>query len=103
MKNFLLLVLSLLSVIGISSCSPKRFDCVAPTENCQYGIAYREGQCGVYDYRADSLVTELKYDALGYGRYDTENEAELTVGWFEIDGVSGMLSIISESNETVKE
>lgn len=102
MKNFLRLVLSLLSVIGISSCSPKRFDCVAPTENCQYGIACREGKCGVYDYMADSLVTKLKYDVLKYGRCVTENGVEVTVWWYEIDEASGMLSIISESNETVE-
>lgn len=102
MKNFLLLVLTLLSAIGISSCSPKGFDYVEQTENGRYGIAYREGKCGVYDYMADSLVTELKYDVLGYGRYGMENGVELTVWWFEIDGAGGMLSVIGESNETVE-
>ncbi len=102
MKNCLLLVLLLMTVIGISSCSTKRFDCVEPTENCQYGIACCKSKCGVYDYMADSLVTELKYDVLKYGRCVTENGVEVTVWWYEIDGASGMLSIISESNETVE-
>ncbi len=102
MKNYLLLVLLLMTVIGISSCSPKRFDRIEPTENERYGIACREGKCGVYDHAADSLVTELKYDALKYGRCVTENGVELTVWVCEMDGANGMLSIIGESNETVE-
>ncbi len=102
MKNGLLLVLLLMTIIGISSCSSKRFDYVELTENCQYGIAHRNGKCGVYDYMSDSLVTELKYDVLKYGRCVTEDGVELTVWVCEMDGASGMLSIIGKSNETVE-
>lgn len=102
MKNCLLLVLLLLSVIGISACSPKRFDRIEQTENERYGIAYKEGKCGVYDHAADSLVTELKYDALQYGRSVTEDGIEFTVWVSELDGASGMLSIIGETNETME-
>lgn len=102
MKNCLLLVLLLLSAIGISSCSLKRFDRIEQTENERYGIAYREGKCGVYDHATDSLVTELKYDLLKYGRSVIEDGIEITVWVSELDGVSGMLSIIGESNETME-
>lgn len=102
MKNYSLFVLFLLSAIGISSCSPKKFDRIEQTENERYGIAYREGKCGVYDHAADSLVTELKYDVLKYGRRVTENGIDVTVWVSEQEGASGMLSIIGESNETME-
>jgi len=80
----------------------ERFDRIEPTENERYGIAYREGKCGVYDHTVDSLVTELKYDALKYGRSVTEDGIEITVWVSELDGASGMLSIIGETNETME-
>lgn len=97
-----LIILSMLAAVVAASCSQKKFDRIEPTENERYGIAYREGKCGVYDNAADSLVTELKYDALKYGRCVAENGIEFTVWVSEADGASGLLSITGENNETME-
>ena len=102
MKNIYAFILLMLVVLGILSCKHKKFDRIEPIENNRYSIVYNDNKCAVYDNDADSLVTEVKYDALVYGRTVTESGVELMVWASEIDGASGMLSIICENNEMME-
>lgn len=64
MKNYLLFVLFLMSMTGFSACAPKRFDRIEQIENVRYGIAYKEGKCGIYDYAAVYIIKDIDYRLL---------------------------------------
>lgn len=86
----------------LPSCSQNKFERIEQTRNERYSIVYKGGKCGIYDNDADSLVTELKYDKLVYGRVAREEDVEFTVWTCEIEGSQGLLSIGGDDNTGVE-
>ena len=101
MKTFSTLVL-LLAVLVTSCSSMRKFDRVETTSVERYSIVYKDNKCGLYDIQADSLVTAIKYDALKYGRTETEQGLEFTVWVGEIKDYEGMIAIESRTNESME-
>ena len=102
MKNYF--TLALLLVIGLTTaCSSlRKFDKVETTVVDRYKIVYQDNKCGLYDIKADNLVTAIKYDALRYGRTATEQGLEFTVWVGEIKDYEGMIAIESRTNESME-
>ena len=102
MKNYF--TLALLLVIGLTTaCSSlRKFDKVETTVVDRYKIVYQDNKCGLYDIKADSLVTAIKYDALRYGRTATEQGLEFTVWVSEIKDYEGMIANESRTNEPME-
>ena len=48
-----------------AACGQRRFERVIKTDS-RYDIVYLDVKCGVFDTRADSLVTKCDYDALSF-------------------------------------
>ena len=58
--------------LAVACSSLRKFDKVEITMVERYSIVFKENKCGLYDIKADSLVTAIKYDALRCGRTATE-------------------------------
>ena len=101
MKTFSTLVL-LLAVLVTSCSGMRKFDRVDTTSVERYNIVYKDNKCGLYDIKADSLVTAIKYDALRYGRTASEGGFEFTVWVGEMEDYEGMISIESTTNELME-
>lgn len=101
-KYFILVSLMLAAVIWCFSFSQIKFDHVEPTENERYSIVYNDGKCGVYDNKADSLVTAIKYDVLKYSQCVIKDSIEITVWVCELDSLSSLVSIAGENNEMLE-
>ena len=101
MKTFSTLVL-LLAVLVTSCSGMRKFDRVDTTSVERYNIVYKDNKCGLYDTKADSLVTAIKYDALRYGRTASEGGFEFTVWVGEMEDYEGMISIESTTNELME-
>ena len=102
MKNYFTLVLLLVMGLTIACSSLRKFDKVDTTMVDRYKIVYKNNKCGLYDIRADSLVTAIKYDALKYGRTATEQGLEFTIWVSETKDYEGMISIESTTNEPME-
>lgn len=102
MKNIFTLMLLLVAVFATSCAKMRKFDRVESTMVERYSIVYKDNKCGLYDTLADSLVTAIKYDALGYGRTASEGGFEFTIWVGEIEDYEGMISIESTTNETME-
>ena len=68
----------------------------------RYNIVYEDNKCGLYDIKADSLVTAIKYDALKYSRTASERGYEFTVWVGEMENYEGIISIESTTNEPME-
>ena len=102
MKNYFTLVLLLVMGLTTACSSLRKFDKVKTTMVDRYKIVYKNNKCGLYDIKADSLVTAIKYDALKYGRTATEQGLEFTVWVGEIKDYEGMIAIESKTNEPME-
>ena len=102
MKNYFTLVLLLIAVSVASCARLRKFDRVETTSVDRYNIVYKDDKCGLYDIKADSLVTAIKYDALRYGRTASEGGYEFTIWVGEMEGYEGMISIESTTNERME-
>lgn len=101
-SNFFTLSLLLVAVIAVSCSGMRKFDRVEKTSVERYSIVYKDNKCGLYDIRADSLVTAIKYDALKYGRTATEQGLEFTVWVGEMKDYEGMIAIECRTNEPME-
>jgi hypothetical protein len=101
MKNYFTLVLLLVMGLTTACSSLQKFDKVETTMVDRYKIVYKENKYGLYDIKADSLVTAIKYDALKYGRTATEQGLEFTVWVGEIMDYEGMIAIESRTNKSM--
>lgn len=102
MKNIFTYVLLLVAVLTTSCARMRKFDRVETTSVERYNIVYKDNKCGLYDTKADSLVTAIKYDALRYGRTASEGGFEFTVWVGEMEDYEGMISIESTTNELME-
>lgn len=102
MKNYFTLVLLLVMGLTTACSSLRKFDKVETAMVDRYKIVYKNNKCGLYDIKADSLVTAIKYDALRYGRTASEGGYEFTVWVSETDDYKGMISIESTTNEPME-
>lgn len=102
MKNYFTLVLLLVMGLTTACSSLRKFDKVETTMVDRYKIVYKDNKYGLYDIKADSLVTAIKYDALKYGRTETEQGLEFTVWVGEIKDYEGMIAIESRTNESME-
>ena len=97
-----ILVITTILTLSIGSCSQNKSERVKQTAIDRYCIVYKGEKFGIYDNVADSLVTDLKYDNLKYRRHVFENDTDIYIWTSYIDGTTGMLSIIGNSNETME-
>ena len=102
MKNYFTLVLLLVMGLTTACYSLRKFDKVDTTMVDRYNIVYKNNKCGLYDIKADSLVTAIKYDALRYGRTASEGGYEFTIWVGEMENYEGMISIESTTNEPME-
>ena len=102
MKNIFYVTLLLVAVLTTSCARMRKFDRVETTPVERYNIVYKDNKCGLYDIKADSLVTAIKYDALRYGRTASEGGFEFTVWVGEMEDYEGMISIESTTNELME-
>ena len=102
MKNYFTLVLLLVMGLTTACSSLRKFDKVDTTMVDRYKIVYKNNKCGLYDIKADSLVTAIKYNALKYGRTATEQGQEFTVWVGEMKDYEGMIAIESRTNESLE-
>ena len=102
MKNIFTLSLLLVAVMVVSCSGMRKFDRVETTSVERYNIVYKDNKCGLYDIRADSLVTAIKYDALRYGRTASEEGFEFSIWISETADYNGLISIESTTNERVE-
>ena len=102
MKNIFTLMLLLVAVLTTSCARMRKFDRVENTSVERYSIVYKDNKCGLYDTQADSLVTTIKYDALKYGRTESEGGYEFTIWVGEMENYEGMISIESMTNEPME-
>ena len=79
-----------------------KFDRVETTPLERYSIVYKDTKCGLYDNKADSLVTAVKYDALKYCGTEPGDGVEFTMWVGEMEDCQGMLAIESTTNEPVE-
>ena len=98
MKNYFTLALLLVTVLTTSCARMRKFDRVETTSVERYSIVYKDNKCGLYDIKADSLVTAIKYDALKYARTASEGGYEFTIWVGEMGDYEGMLAIESTTN-----
>ena len=102
MKNIFTLALLLVVVMVVSCSGMRKFDRVETTSVERYNIVYKDNKCGLYDIKADSLVTAIKYDALKYARTASEGGYEFTIWVGDTEDYEGMISIGSTTNELVE-
>lgn len=102
MKNYSIIALLLVAVMTVSCSSMRKFDRVETTSVERYNIVYKDNKCGLYDIKADSLVTAIKYDALKYARTASEGGYEFTIWVSETDDYKGLISIESTTNEPME-
>ena len=102
MKNYSIIALLLVAVMAVSCSSMRKFDRVETTSVERYNIGYKDNKCGLYDIKADSLVTAIKYDALKYARTASEGGYEFTIWVGEMEDYEGMISIESTTNEPME-
>lgn len=102
MKNIFTLALLLVAVMAVSCSGMRKFDRVETTSVERYNIVYKDSKCDLYDIKADSLVTAIKYDALKYARTASEQGFEFTVWIGEMKDYEGMIAIESTTNEPME-
>ena len=102
MKNIFTLSLLLVAVMVVSCSGMRKFDKVETTMVDRYKIVYKNNKCGLYDIKADSLVTAIKYDTLRYGRTASEGGYEFTIWVSKTKDYEGMISIESTTNEPME-
>ena len=102
MKNIFTLALLLVAIMVVSCSGMCKFDRVETTSVERYNIVYKDNKCGLYDIKADSLVTAIKYDALKYARTASEEGYEFTIWVGEMEDYESMLYIESTTNEPVE-
>ena len=102
MKNYFTLSLLLIMGFATACSSLRKFDKVETTVVERYKIVYKDNKCGIYDIKADSLVTAIKYDALRYGRTATEQGLEFTVWVGEMKDYEGMIAIEGRTNKPME-
>ena len=101
-SNIFTLALLFVAVMAVSCSGMRKFDRVETTSVERYSIVYKDNMCGLYDIQADSLVTDIKYDALRYGRTASEGGYEFTIWVGEMENYEGMISIESTTNEPME-
>ena len=101
-SNNFTLALPLVAALVVSCSGMRKFDRVETTSIERYNIVYKDNKCGLYDIQADSLVTDIKYDALRYGRTASEGGYEFTIWVSETKDYEGMISIESTTNEPME-
>ena len=102
MKNIINYALLMLAVLAASCSGRVKFDRVENTTLVRYSIVYNDTKCGLYDNKADSLVTAVKYDALKYCGTEPGDGVEFTMWVGEMEDFQGMLAIESTTNEPVE-
>lgn len=102
MKNIINYALLLLVVLAASCSGRVKFDRIEATPLERYSIVYKDTKCGLYDNKADSLVTAVKYDALKYCGTEPGDGVEFTMWAGEMEDCEGMLAIESTTNEPVE-
>lgn len=102
MKNIFTLALLIVTVLATSCSGMRKFDRVETTSVERYSIVYKDKKCGLYDNQVDSLVTDIKYDALKYSRTASEGGFEFTIWVSEMDDYEGIISIESKTNEPME-
>ena len=96
-------IIALLIAVLASSCSGRqKCDRIETTPLERYSIVYKDTKCGLYDNKADSLVTAVKYDALKYCGTEPGDGVEFTMWAGEMEDCEGMLAIESTTNEPVE-
>lgn len=96
------LIIVAATVLALTGCLQKRFDDVENTPVSRYDIVYDDGMCGVFDNKADSLVTPVEYDSLSFLRRAVEDSVAVVMFSCSKDGMEGMLGIIEQNNEKME-
>lgn len=90
------------SALVFAGCTHNRFDRVKNTPASRYDIVYDDDRCGVFDNKADSLVTPVEYDSLSFLRRAVEDSVAVIMFSCSKDGMEGMMGIIEQNNEKME-
>lgn len=95
-----MIILAALLLVA-AACGQRRFKRVIKTD-LRYDIVYLDGKCGVFDTKADSLVTKCDYDALSFLKRAEEDSVVIVLFSCRKDGMEGMLGVLEQNNETMQ-
>lgn len=95
-----MIILAALLLVA-AACGQRRFERVIKTD-LRYDIVYLDGKCGVFDTKADSLVTKCDYDALSFLKRAEEDSVVVVLFSCRKDGMEGMLGVLEQNNETMQ-
>lgn len=101
MKNnkFLLLLIAFLA----ASCSGRgQFDRVVTTPIERYSIVYKDSKCGVYDNQGDSLVIDVKFNAIKYCGIERGKDGDLFMFVGSMDDCDGILGISKTTSKATE-